>query len=82
GISYVSYYELSELGRRLVNGILNAYKPPTPKTLRVFASTTVGIEITDQVSTGEGEETSDAASVPYAEEASQEWISNFQRWSK
>ena len=29
--SFVSYYEISELGKRIVDGIYSAYKPPSPK---------------------------------------------------
>jgi len=77
--SYISYYEVSALGRRVIEGIFSAYKPPTPKKIRIYGSSSFGIEITDGVSSEEGEVTLDAASASQTEEVIPEWVKSYQR---
>jgi DNA-binding transcriptional ArsR family regulator len=45
GVSfYTSYYEVSEFGRHLIEGLLNAFKPPQAR-LRIPSATTTSYEL-------------------------------------
>ena len=42
GALHTSYYEVSTLGRRLIEGIFNAFRPP-PSYIQIVASTTTAL---------------------------------------
>jgi len=67
---YTSYYEVSEFGRRLIEGLLSAFKPPQAR-LRITSATTTSYELWLPPQK-EARETPDTANPSSSEEESEE----------
>jgi len=62
---YTSYYEVSELGRNVVEGLLGAFRPPVRHMrFTTTANYISDLEISGQATRREREEAPDAASTP------------------
>ena len=58
---YTSYYEVSELGRRFIQGLLNAFRPPIQRIrLKATANYSVDLEIQGEATETKREEALDA----------------------
>jgi len=61
---YTSYYEVSELGKNVVEGFFNAFRPPAYR-LQIFTSTSVNIQVPPEIDQEELQRAIDATNPPF-----------------
>lgn len=61
---YTSYYEVSELGIKIVEGLLSAFRPPAYR-MQIFTSTAVNIQVPPGIDQEELQRAIDATNPPF-----------------
>ena len=59
--SFISFYEISELGKRIVDGVYNAFTPPAPKVRYSGSALSWSIEVDGEKGSQDLKEATDAA---------------------